>query len=101
MSLSHWAVACRGILKKLPICKKQTGSLDASAIHGRLGAQVALLQSLILPTARQRSVTGTKCANARNCKKCNLCAREKVLPMYRNFQNNPTFQGWVSTLDKA
>ena len=46
----------RGLLrhpkKKLPICKADR-ELDASAIHGRLGAQVALLQSPILPTVRK------------------------------------------------
>ena len=44
----------RGLLnacqEKLPICKANQ-ELDASAIHGRLGAQVALLQSPILPIA--------------------------------------------------
>jgi len=52
MSLSLWTVNCRGIPKELlaPAVRWRQ-ALDASAIHGRLGAQVALLQSPILPDA--------------------------------------------------
>jgi len=50
MSLSHYTVACGAAPKiKLPAPTGVGPGADASAIHGRLGAQVALLQSPILP----------------------------------------------------
>jgi hypothetical protein len=52
MSLSLWTVNCSGIQKeRLTPALRWRQALDASAIHGRLGAQVALLQSPILPDA--------------------------------------------------
>src|SRR6266545_4899393 len=52
MSLTHYTVACRAFLEsKFPAPDRSGPGTDASAIHGRLGAQVALLQSPILPTA--------------------------------------------------
>ncbi len=59
-----------------------------SAIHGRLGAQVALLQSPILPIARRTSGKEPKMQCRKN-KNCYPCAREKLLPMYRNFHGSP------------
>ncbi len=50
MSLSLWTVACGAIHPtKLPAPTGVGPGADASAIHGRPGAQVALLQSPILP----------------------------------------------------
>ena len=54
MSFSLWTMACEGMRGKSGPggCQNRT---DAAAIHGPLGAQVALLQSLILPAAREDS----------------------------------------------
>ncbi len=50
MSFSLYTVACGAIPKnKTPGSKPNGAGMDASAIHGRPGAQVALLQSPILP----------------------------------------------------
>ena len=55
MSLSLWTVNCSGIQKeRLTPALRWHQALDASAIQGRLGAQVALLQSPILPDACSR-----------------------------------------------
>jgi hypothetical protein len=53
MSLTHYTVVCETFPRKgkLPAQLALAREPDASAIHGRLGAQVALLQSPILPTA--------------------------------------------------
>jgi hypothetical protein len=49
-------MACEAFQKKNFWSKLEFGpEADASAIHGRLGAQVALLQSLILPAAHNSS----------------------------------------------
>jgi len=46
-------MACRALLKnKTPGARTSGPGMNASAFHGRQGAQVALLQSPILPTAR-------------------------------------------------
>jgi len=54
-SLGPWLALAS--LKKIPIRlppgRDRTGR-DAFAIHGRLGAQVALPQSLILPNAQKK-----------------------------------------------
>ena len=51
-------MACEAVPKEN--AQRQNGlapGADASAIHGRLGAQVALLQSPILPTAAHSRLT--------------------------------------------
>ena len=56
MSFSLQTMACRGIPQKIknPVQESTWTGLDAiTAIHGRLGAQVALLQSPILPTVKK------------------------------------------------
>jgi phage-related protein len=50
MSFSLWPLVCKGIQNKNPGSKAEPG-LYADAIQGRLGAQVALLQSPIPPNA--------------------------------------------------
>lgn len=61
MSLSLWTVNCRGIPKELlaPAVRWRQ-ALDASAIHGRLGAQVALLQSPILRAGSRECSTNAE-----------------------------------------
>ena len=68
---------------------------DAAAIHGRFGARVALLQSPIL---RERAPTiHHQPSTIKTTKKCNLCAREKLLPLYRNTHLR-RFSGGVAPL---
>src|SRR5258708_31860500 len=61
MSLSLLTMACEAFQKKNfwpePRLRPEA---DASAIHGRLGAQVALLQSPILPVAHNDKSTTLK-----------------------------------------
>src|SRR5216684_2550882 len=54
-SLTHWSVAC-GASRKAKIPAPFRAGTDAFAIHGRPGAQVALLQSPIFPTVRPRYI---------------------------------------------
>ena len=51
MSLTLWTVACGAIRprRKRPGTRRRAPGPEASAIHGRPGAQVALLQSRYLP----------------------------------------------------
>lgn len=61
MSLSLQTVACGAPWpSKLPAPGVPEPGVDATAIHGRLGARVALLQSPILPTARSAYILAQK-----------------------------------------
>jgi hypothetical protein len=64
MSLSLQTVACGAPRpRKLPAPGHPEPGVDATAIHGRLGAQVALLQSPILPTAWSAYILGQDLQN--------------------------------------
>ena len=85
MSLSHWAVACRGIPKETPDLQKSrpgAGCIGNPRTIGRSGCTPA---EPYPPNRKTKISHGNKMRNAGNCKNCNPCAREKVLPMYRNF----------------
>ena len=61
MSLSLQTVACGAPWpSKLPAPGGPEPGVDATAIHGRLGARVALLQSPILPIARSAYILAQK-----------------------------------------
>ena len=54
MSLSHGTVACGAYREKENSRQREAlPGVDATAIHGWLGAPVALLQSRTLPTATE------------------------------------------------
>src|SRR6266516_5243364 len=60
MSFSLYTVACGAIPKNKTHGSKPNGAgMDASASHGLPGAQVALLQSPILPTVSLRYIGKT------------------------------------------
>jgi hypothetical protein len=64
MSFSLQTMACRAIPEKTknPVQESTWTGLDAiTAIHGRLSAQVALLQGLILPAAKKHNTNFEHC----------------------------------------
>ena len=93
MSFSLYAVNAEASVEKRQQ-PKPLPQVDATALHGRRGAQVALLQSPILP-AVQTNITRISEAKPKGktrismAEKCNPCAREKMLPLYRNIHISP------------
>ena len=84
------AMACTGIRKgqnsRLKLRTRGPGrEPDAFAIHGRLGAQVALLQSLILPTAmityhKRRNFSGGPVDKPHICISWSSLCRHSAMP---------------------